>query len=1019
VTPAAPKTPEEGRPLRPVPKGRYVEFTPLAEGGMGVVYLALDTDLNRQVAMKIVRPIDAPRGSAPGTPFDLAPPPAASDTAGSFGELRQRFLREAMVTGLMEHPGVIPVYELGQTEAGVPYYTMRYVRGRRTLRVAMDEASGREARWALLEPFLKICDTLAYAHARGIIHRDLKPENVALGSFGEVIVLDWGIAKIRGGVPGGGRPTVLRVQKASSGSETLEGVLGTPGYMSPEAAAGDLDQVDERSDVYGLGTLLYEILTGRLPFDAGNVVRWMERSVREDAPLARTIDPSVPAELEAVCAAALVRDPAKRLPSAGELADRVRAWQRASAVERENEGLRAEAEAALRASEGLRGDPLVRQLDRAASAATRLLERAPEDARGRAVLDAANAQRERGVRERESLARRRLLGRVGVAAVGVAAVAAFFVARALDQRRQEAEGSAVRAIAAEATATTAKERAEGERRRADAEAAEAKTQRDAARSSQAAAEAERKKAQEAEAVAKKNLDRAETLMSFLLFEMRDELRPIGRLSVLERLATKALEFFDALPPESRTATTLRHEGVALDLLGDVQDDRGDRQAALATYRKALEIGRRLSAATPDDLNLAHDVSVDHNKIGAVLHQLGESDEALASFRASLAILRDLAKKQPNETLWKHSLSITLTNVGDELTVKGDKPGATEVLEEALSLARTLRAAGPEEAKWPGLVATALESLGSFRNATGDTEGALATYQEALGVRASVLAQTEGNRQAQHELAVAQSNVAVLLQELGRTDEALETGRAWLANAQALAEADTTNLLWLRSLGGARDLVAAMLERKGEAGAEAAELRRLGLVLWKALAEQVPDDLARQGKLSTAYGAYAEALVGLGDLATAVAVRKEALAFQSQLADRHPDMPGLRRDESVSHNDLGRVQLATGDAAGAAASHRAAARLMEALVAKHPEEAGWKADLYYARWRLGLALSEIPASRADGIRTVKGALSELKALDAAGALDEHAKGWLPEIEATLEGLRAPPKIDPPKDAPPPK
>src|SRR5262249_20767130 len=158
------------------------------------------------------------------------------------------------------------VYEMGQTPEGVPYYTMRFVRGRRTLRDAIDEAAtkGIEARLALLEPFLKICDTLAYAHARGVVHRDLKPENIALGGFGEVIALDWGLSKLQD------RPDLardqwrerIRTHREERGLETMGSALGTVGYMPLEAARGESSEVDGQSDVFSLGAILFVLLTG-------------------------------------------------------------------------------------------------------------------------------------------------------------------------------------------------------------------------------------------------------------------------------------------------------------------------------------------------------------------------------------------------------------------------------------------------------------------------------------------------------------------------------------------------------------------------------------------------------------------------------------------------------------------------------------------------------------------------------------------------------------------------------------
>src|SRR5262249_52658322 len=178
----------------------------------------------------------------------------------------------ARVTGQLEHPGIVPVYELAKRpENQQPFYTMRFVQGR-TLSAAAasfheQRSAGRagllELR-ALLNAFVTVCNALAYAHARGVVHRDLKGENILLGEFGEVIVLDWGLAKVLGQAEEG---TPVQVNEDPALQATLEGqVMGTPAYMAPEQAAGQVERIDTRTDVYGLGAIFYELLTGQPPF---------------------------------------------------------------------------------------------------------------------------------------------------------------------------------------------------------------------------------------------------------------------------------------------------------------------------------------------------------------------------------------------------------------------------------------------------------------------------------------------------------------------------------------------------------------------------------------------------------------------------------------------------------------------------------------------------------------------------------------------------------------------------------
>ena len=208
----------------------------IAAGGMGTVYLADDTKLDRRVALKVMREVD------------------------STGDLASRMLREARILARLEHPSIVPVHDVGTLPDGRVFYVMKFVEGETLDRQAQQTTSPSD----LLRIFQKICEAVAFAHAHGVLHRDLKPENIMVGPFGEVLVMDWGVAKTTGASDGSGG--VRPEPPAGNGpiTDTVDGtVVGTPRYMSPEQARGEA--VDERSDVYALGAILHVLLTGGPP----------------------------------------------------------------------------------------------------------------------------------------------------------------------------------------------------------------------------------------------------------------------------------------------------------------------------------------------------------------------------------------------------------------------------------------------------------------------------------------------------------------------------------------------------------------------------------------------------------------------------------------------------------------------------------------------------------------------------------------------------------------------------------
>ncbi len=319
----APQTPSI-RGVQEAPD-RYTHVSEYGRGGMGRVLLVEDSFLGRSVALKELMP------NAPGANPD-APSPVRQSAP-----MVARFLQEAKITGQLEHPSIVPVYELGYRQDGTLYYTMKLVRGK-TLKQAIDECGTLEERLKLLPHFVDLCQAIAYAHSRGVIHRDIKPQNVMVGEFGETVVLDWGLAKVKGAEDVHERDLeetfrVLQLGDEEAYGQTVYGhAIGTPAYMPPEQAKGQLDQIDERSDVYSLGAVLYELLTGQAPVQGSTMRELLDSAIHGVRKDLAEVAPDAPPELGAVALHAMSVDPNRRYGNVTDFAADIQRFQSGSLV---------------------------------------------------------------------------------------------------------------------------------------------------------------------------------------------------------------------------------------------------------------------------------------------------------------------------------------------------------------------------------------------------------------------------------------------------------------------------------------------------------------------------------------------------------------------------------------------------------------------------------------------------------------------------------------------------------------
>jgi serine/threonine protein kinase/predicted negative regulator of RcsB-dependent stress response len=786
---------------------------PHAKGGLGEVFVARDEELHREVALK---EIQAPYADDPDS--------------------RSRFLLEAEVTGGLEHPGLVPVYGLGTYPDGRPFYAMRFIKGD-TFHDAIKrfhQADGAKrdpgerglALRGLLRRFIDVCNAVAYAHARGVLHRDLKPGNTILGNYGETFVVDWGLAKATGRRVADGATTeeTLRPPSASGSALTRMGtVQGTPAFMSPEQAAGKVDELGPASDVYSLGATLYCLLTGKAPFEGRDVGEVLRQAQQGKFAPPRQLKREVPPALEAVCLQAMALKPEDRYPTARALAADVEQWLADEPVSAWREPLR------LRLGRWAR-----RHQKAVAATVAGLLVSMLAGVAGAWWLSEEKDKTEQALNRSQ---------RAEKSASAQRQLALKTVRRVVDRIHARLKGSPNQQELRKDLLNEALEGLKEVDRAADTAEADHATIRalvelgDIFRDIEVGGLAEARKQYERAKDLARRVAEADPRSTQAQSDLSLALTRVGDVLLRQRETKAALDSYKEglgisrklVEADRGSALAQRELAVALIKLGDVQLQQGETKAALDSYQESLGVFRQLTEADRHSTLAKRDLALCLERVGDVQLRQGKTKETLDSYKESLGLRRELAKADRNFPQAQRDLSLALERVGDVQLRQGGPKAALTFYQESLDVRRQLAKADRLSALAQRDLAIALNKLGGVQLEQEDTKGALASYQEALGVSRRLAEADRDSAEAQRDLAIALSQMGDLHLRQRQTKAALQFCQESLGVFRQLAEADRDSAEAQRDLALTLDRVGdVQLEQRDTKGALASYQESLGL-----------------------------------------------------------------------------------------------------------------------------------------------------------------------------------------------
>ncbi|MDX2176668.1 MAG: serine/threonine-protein kinase [Candidatus Sumerlaeia bacterium] len=792
----------------------------VGEGGFGEIWESHQASLGRTVAIKRLHQDRLSRAS--GDPAELR-------------SLEETFHQEALATANLEHPNIVPVYDLGRDERGRPALAMKLVRGAPWDRILRDDFGSMPVADFLskhIPVLMDVSQAVAFAHSRGVVHRDLKPSQVMTGEFGEVLLMDWGIAMVY--------DEMLAASEAPALRETLPdrkrapNPSGTPAYMAPEQTTQSAERIGPWTDVFQLGGILYFLLTGTSPYRArsANDAFKLARAAMIVPPRERIPQREVPSDLAALAMHALEGDRALRLQSASEFHDRLKDHLTGASRRRESHAILNEVRARLESSLPDYRDhgELLALLGNARTLWPENPDLQP--LRDRALLRYANAALEHGDL---------MLARV--------------------QAERLSAGAERERLLAELT------RLESRKRQQERELSEAFAQ----------ATSER--------------DRAEDLLGFLIHELHATLAPLHRLDLMDQIARKALSYYESAPAEQDAATPARaaNRAVAFRNIGDVLKNQARVEDALKAYRSFHATARAGHARHPNDEEWATHLSDAFARLAGAHYFQGEYASCIAVNNEALEFHTRRAAGSARPAFWRNRMAGNLHQLGVVYWRQGFQEKAASAHLASLAVREQLCEQAPEDVALLYDYAWVLISYSNVLRAAGRLGEALAVAERGHALRIDLCARQPDNPDHKVQLGWSLTTRAAILQDMGRRDDALELFREALPLAVQLAAADPTNAsraLELAFTHGAIGRVLHELERNEEAVAAFRE----AVAMSQPLADQDSTHLAVLLETGWILNSMGEALLEMGRLDEARDASERVLGLAQRLTTEIEDNP---------------------------------------------------------------------------------------------------------------------------------